>query len=553
MSDIIKLITELPAEKRAALAALLLRGQGTALRQEVRAPIAIIGIGCHFPGDVNNAASYWELLREGRDAITEVPSDRWDIDAYYDPDPDAPGRMRTRWGGFVRDPDKFDAQFCGISPREAVLMDPQQRFLLEVTWEALEDAGQAVDRLAGSKTGVFVGINISDYGQQKVAGLLNMYTATGNALALAANRLSYVLNLHGPSMSIDTACSSSLVATHLACQSLAVGESTLAIAAGVNLILSPENTIRLNKFMSPEGHCKTFDAAADGYVRGEGVCAVVLKLLSKAQADGDPVYAVIRGSAVNHDGRSGGLTVPSGRAQQLLIQDALATASVKPAQVSYVEAHGTGTSLGDPIEANALGAVMAKGRPAGSVCAIGSVKTNFGHLEAAAGLAGLVKVALSLQHRTFPPSLHFTEPNPEILFKEFPLRVQQSLEPWPEVAGSRIAGVSSFGFGGANAHIVLEEAPALSSSLKPEQDGSPADAATETAEAGEGSTSAQGADVATALRVHLLPLSARSPEALRALAARYLEYLGADDSTLPELRDQFGRATCRYRCDSTGW
>ncbi|HEX8116550.1 MAG TPA: type I polyketide synthase, partial [Pyrinomonadaceae bacterium] len=528
MSDIIKLITELPAEKRAALAALLLRGQENAPRQVVREPVAIVGIGCRFPGDVNNAEAYWELLREGRDAITEVPNDRWDIDAFYDPDPDAPGKMRTRWGGFVRDPDKFDATFFGISPREAVSMDPQQRFLLEVTWEALEDAGQAVDRLAGSKTGIFVGINVNDYGQSKVAGLLNMYTATGNALALAANRLSYILNFHGPSMSLDTACSSSLVATHLACQSLAAGESTLAVAAGVNLILSPENTIRLNKFLSPEGHCKTFDASADGYVRGEGACAVVLKLLSKAQADGDPIYAVIRGSAVNHDGRSGGLTVPSGRAQQLLIQDALASASVKPSEVSYVEAHGTGTPLGDPIEANALGAVMTKGRPAGSTCAIGSVKSNFGHLEAVAGLAGLVKVALSLQHRALPPSLHFTSPNPEILFHELPLRVQKSLEPWPEATGPRIAGVSSFGFGGANAHIILEEAPATS--LKPEQSASngKALAAIAEGEPGEGVASSG---------VYLLPLSARSPEALRQLASRYLDYVGVDDSTLPELRD----------------
>ena len=507
-NDIIKLITQLPAEKRTALAALLLRSKDAAFRPEHNDRIAIIGIGCRFPGNVNDPESYWNLLRRGVDAITEIPSDRWDVDTYYDSDPEAQGRMRTRWGGFLRDTDKFDAQFFGISPREAVTMDPQQRLLLEVAWEALEDAGQAVEKLAETKTGVFVGININDYGQYKLGSeLLSVYSATGNALALAANRLSYILNLRGPSIAIDTACSSSLVATHLACQSLLTRESTLALVGGVNLILSPENTIRLNKFMSPQGSCKTFDAGADGYVRGEGSCVVVLKLLSAAQVDGDRIYAVIRGSAVNHDGRSSGLTVPSGRAQQALIRDALSAAGVKPAQISYVEAHGTGTSLGDPIEANALGAVLANDRPAGSHCAIGSVKTNIGHLEAVAGLAGLTKVALSLKHRMLPASLHFNEPNPEILFKELPLRVQQSLAPWPEAGGSRIAGVSSFGFGGTNAHVIVEEAPAEDASE----------------EAGKEETE----------KNYLLPLSARSAGAVRELAERYLKYLESKDEETP--------------------
>ena len=336
--------------------------------------------------------------------------------------------------------DQFDAHFFGISPREAARMDPQQRLLLEVAWEALEDAGQLRERLAGTPTGVFIGISNNDYGriQFNDPDRIDAYAGTGNALSIAANRISYVFDFRGPSIAVDTACSSSLVAVHQACGSLSSGESTLALAGGVNLILSPAITINFSKAgaMAPDGRCKAFDARANGYVRSEGAGIVVLKPLTKAIADGDPIYAVIRGSAVNQDGRSNGLMAPNPRAQEAVLREAYRRAAVSPGDVQYVEAHGTGTLLGDPIEAKALGAVLAVDRPPERPCLLGSVKTNLGHLEAAAGIAGLIKVALALKHREIPPSLHFEEPNPHISFDQLPLRVQTTLEPWPARAGS---------------------------------------------------------------------------------------------------------------------
>jgi acyl transferase domain-containing protein/surfactin synthase thioesterase subunit len=458
-------------------------------------PIAILGMSCRFPG-AKHPDDFWQLICNGVDAITEVPGDRWDIEALYDPG--NPSKMSTRWGGFLEQIDQFDAQFFGIAPREAVYMDPQQRLLLEVAWEALEDAGQAVDQLAGTSTGVFVGISGSDYHQRlrNSYGEINAYMATGNAFSIAANRLSYLFDLRGPSMAIDTACSSSLVATHLACQSLRSGESNLALAGGVNLLLSPELTIILSQaqMMSADGRCKTFDARANGYVRGEGCGIVVLKRLSDAVRDGDQILSVIKGSAINQDGRSNGLTAPNGLSQQALLQQAIANAELKPAQISYVEAHGTGTALGDPIEAEALGAVLVSDRDPNQPCAIGSVKTNIGHLEAAAGIAGLIKLTLMLQHRQLPPSLHFQTPNPYIRFEQLPLRVQQTLTAWPEEA-EPVAGVSSFGFGGANAHVILAAAaPTCPVSPPPSN-------------------------------AYLLPLSARSPIALKALAKAYRDDL----------------------------
>ena len=355
--------------------------------------------------------------------------------------------------------DEFDADFFGVSPREATPMDPQQRLLLEVAWEALEDAGQAPERLAGSATGVFVGIATNDYGRlgrgDDQPG--EVYRITGNAASIAANRLSYLFDFRGPSLAIDTACSSSLVAVHLACQSLRSGESTLALAGGVNLILSPAiaDSFRQAGMLAPDGRCKTFDARADGYVRGEGAGVVVLKPLAQALADGDSIYAVIRGSAVNQDGRTNGLTAPSRQSQEAVLRAAYRQAGIAPGQVDYVEAHGTGTYLGDPIELKALGAVLAEGRPAGRRCLVGSVKTNIGHLEAAAGIAGLIKTALGLKHRAIPPHLHFHEPNPQIPFAELPIEVPCALRPWAG-EGPVFAGVSSFGFGGTNAHVVLE-------------------------------------------------------------------------------------------------
>ena len=459
-------------------------------------PIAIVGIGCRFPG-ADGPEGFWRLLSGGADATSEVPADRWDVDAFYNPDPSVPGTAVTRRGGFLGQVDQFDFQFFGISPRESAQMDPQQRLLLEVAWEALEDAGQVPDALAGSRTGVFVGISTNDYGFLRLGQpqLVDAYTGTGNALSIAANRLSYTFDFHGPSMSIDTACSSSLVAVDLACRSLRDGECSMALAAGVNVILSPALAINFSKarVMAPDGRCKTFDADADGYVRGEGAGVVVLKPLSKALEDNDPVYAVIRGSATNSDGRTNGLIAPSGRAQEGVVAEAFRRAGLPAGAVQYVEAHGTGTSIGDAIEANALGTALAEGRPEGSRCLVGSVKTNIGHLEAAAGIAGLIKVALSLQHREIPASLNYTEPNPHIGFDRLPLEVVEKLTPWP--SGSRaIAGVSSFGFGGTNAHVVLTEAPQARSSYH---------------------------DDTAAPRAELLALSARSPEALTALVGEY--------------------------------
>ncbi|MEP6915116.1 MAG: type I polyketide synthase, partial [Acidobacteriota bacterium] len=428
-------------------------------------PIAIVGIGCRFPGG-DGPDAYWALLRDGVDAVAEVPADRWDIDAYYDADPDAPGKMNTRFGAFVAGIDRFDPQFFGISPREAASMDPQQRLVLETAWEALEHAGIDPDSLVGSDTGVFAGSSTHDYGFLHIRygdpSAFDAYFGTGNAPNAISGRLSYVLGLQGPSVAIDTACSSSLVAVHLASQSLRAGECRIALAGGVNVILVPELTINFSRarMMAPNGRCKTFDASADGYVRGEGAGIVVLKRLSHAKADGNRILAVLRGSAVNQDGRSGGFTAPSELAQQAVIRRALALARLQPLDISYVEAHGTGTSLGDPIEVQALAAVLGPGRSADAPLYLGSAKTNFGHLEAAAGIAGLIKVTLALQHQALPAHLHFTQPNPYAPLAEIPAVVPTATIPWPASAsGPRRAGVSSFGFTGTNAHLIVEEAP----------------------------------------------------------------------------------------------
>jgi len=475
-------------------------------------PTAIIGIGCRFPGGILCPESFWQALCEGRDGITEVPSTRWDLGAYHDPDVERSGKVYTRKGGFLEDIDLFDPQFFGISPREAPFLDPQQRLLLETTWEALEDGGMDPHRLAGAKVGVFVGLFMHDYENMHCGvserELFGPHSATGMSTTIAANRISYVYDFRGPSVVVDTACSSSLVAVHLACQSIRTCESRIAVAGGVNLLIRPEMTMVLcrGSFLSPDGYCKSFDARADGYTRAEGVGMVVLKRLSEALADGDPIYAVIRGSAVNQDGRSEGLTVPSFDAQAALIREALGAAGLSPKEVQYVEAHGTGTRVGDPIEAWALGEVLAGGRPEGSQCVVGSVKSNFGHTESAAGIAALIKSTLALQHGRIPPNLHFETPSPEIPFEDLKLRVPTALEPWPgNGEGPRIAGVNSFGFGGTNAHVILQ-------SVERAEEGMPT-APPQTRSAG----SADGAA--------LVPLSAHTPEALEALAESYLGFL----------------------------
>ncbi len=421
-------------------------------------------MSCRFPG-ARNIDQFWQLLEGGVDAIGEVPPDRWDVDAFYDPELSVPGKMSTRWGGFLPEIDQFDAMFFGISGREAQCMDPQQRMLAEVVWEAIENAGIPMEHLATSPTGVFIGISNSDYARLLHESVkdLTAYSATGTCLSIAANRLSYLFNLRGPSVAVDTACSSSLVAAHLACKSLANKETDLCITGGVNLILTPEGTITFSqaRMMAADGRCKTFDADADGYVRGEGCGVLVLKRLADAQRDGDPVLAVVQGSAVNQDGMTNGLTAPNGPSQQAVIASALAAAGAKPSDVSYVETHGTGTPLGDPIEVRALKTTLGAGRQADQACWLGSVKTNIGHLESAAGIAGLIKTVLAVQHGKIPPNLHFHKLNPYIDIEGTPFQIPREPVAW--TGPDRLAGVSSFGFGGTNGHFILAPAPAPAS------------------------------------------------------------------------------------------
>ena len=474
-------------------------------------PIAILSAGCRFPG-AKTPELFWSLLRDGVDAIGEVPSQRWDVDALYDPEPATPEKMSTRWGGFLEGVDQFEPSFFGISAREAELMDPQQRLLLEVTWEALENAGMAPDGLSGSRTGVFIGISNSDYARLLYGDLsdITAYSATGTCLSVAANRLSYLLNFRGPSIAVDTACSSSLVSVHLACRSLHNGESDLCVAGGVNLILSPEGTITFSqaRMMAADGRCKTFDARADGYVRGEGCGIVVLKRLSEALRDNDSIMAVIRGSAVNQDGLTNGLTAPNGPSQQAVIRQALEDAEIQPAEISFVETHGTGTSLGDPIEVRSLATVLMQGRRQDRPCWLGAVKTNLGHLESAAGIASLLKAVLAVQHGRIPPNLHFEQLNPLISIKDTPIAIPTDCTPWttdgPNPDGhGRLAGISAFGFGGTNCHMIVEEAPV--------------------------SEAPRAGDVERP--EHILTLRAKSAAALQAMAGEYEAFLTTHDKT----------------------
>jgi len=431
-------------------------------------PIAIIGIGCRLPGGANSAQAFWELLRNGEEVISEVPADRWDLAHHFDPDPSVPLHQHVRRGGFIDGIDQFDAAFFGISPREAVCMDPQQRLLLEVAWQAIESAGIPLEAVRGTPTGVFMGISSSDYSSLLWASPEHYtipdnepFVLPGNTGCIAANRLSYFFDFKGPSFTVDTACSSSLVAVHLACESLWRGEIRAALAGGVQALIHPgiQSSFCKAGLLAPDGRCKSFDAAADGYVRSEGAGAVLLKPLSAAQADGDPIVALIHGSAVNSDGRSNGMVAPNLRAQVACVRAAFAQAGIDPAATQYVEAHGTGTRQGDPIELRALGTVFGEGRPEGDTCRVGSVKTNLGHSETAAGITGLIKAALCVKHRQLPPSLHFRSPNPSVDFAGLKLQVQTALEPFPHADRPAVVGVSSFGFGGTNAHVVLAEAP----------------------------------------------------------------------------------------------
>ncbi len=485
-------------------------------------PIAIVGMACRFPG-AEDLPSFWRLLEKGEDAVVPAPGDRWNADAYYDPDPDAPGKMYTREAGFLRQVDRFDASFFGISPREAMSLDPQHRLLLEVSWEALENAGIAAPRLTDTRTGVFMGISTGDYAYLLAAAEaadVDVYFATGTAHSTGVGRISHFLGLQGPNQAIDTACSSSLVALSQACDSLNSGRSSLALAGGVNVILSPGGMINLSRMrmLSRTGRCRAFDAAADGYIRGEGCGVLVLKRLSEAERDRDHIWAVIRGSAVNHDGSTSGLTVPNGPAQERVIREALEQAGIPPAEVDYLEGHGTGTSLGDPIEVHAASNIFGVGRDLGHPLLLGSVKTNIGHLEAAAGVASLMKVALSLGAPTIPKHLHLSSPNPHIDWDRIPVRVASEPVSWPKQR--RIAGVSSFGFSGTNAHVILEAAPP------------------------------QSKDDARPPGPYVLPLSGKTPAALLELAERYTAWFGENPEA--DLADvcftaSTGRAHFEYR------
>src|SRR3954468_691461 len=463
MTSLAELAAQLSPQAREVLARELIRA-GTPVAQpvadSVAEPVAVVGVGCRFPGDVVGPESFWRLLVDGEDAVSEEPADRWDAEEFYDPDPLAPGGMTTKWGGFISDVAGFDANFFGITPREAAAMDPQQRILLEVAWEALEHAGIPPDSLGGTRTGVMMGLSAWDYTIVNLerGAEIDAYVSTGNLHSTAVGRISYLLGLQGPAVALDTACSSSLVAVHLACQSLRLRESELALAGGVELSLSPFSAISLSKWsaLSPRGRCGSFDAGADGYVRGEGAGVVVLKRLADALRDGNRVLAVVRGSAVNQDGHSNGLTAPNVLAQRDVITDALRAGAVGPDTVNYIEAHGTGTVLGDPIEFEALTATYGRGD---GPCALGAVKTNMGHLEGAAGIAGFIKAALSVHQGQIPPNLNFTQWNPAIDASATRMFVPTDLAPWPDCPGPRRAAVSSFGLGGTNAHVVLEQGP----------------------------------------------------------------------------------------------
>jgi len=470
--------------------------------------IAIVGMACRFPGGAVNPQAFWTLLEQGFDAITDPPASRTGFTELFDPDPKKPGRTYLRRGGFIEGVDLFDAPFFGLSPRETIHVDPQHRLLLEMVQEACEDAGIPSTALAGTRTGVFIGISTHDYGDTQMypqhRGYIDMHTNSGTATSIAANRISFTYDLRGPSLSIDTACSSALTALHIACQSLRTGDCDTAIAGGVQLLLTPELTIGFSKasMLSRDGECRAFDAAANGYVRSEGSGVVLLKPLRDALDAGDRIYAVIRATSINQDGHTPSMTMPSAAAQQAMIEDALAKAGVAPGDVQYVETHGTGTPVGDPIEATAVGMALSKGRPDGELCAIGSVKTNVGHLEAASGMTGVIKVALSLWHRRVPPSLHFRHPPDAIDLRALRLRVVTESEAWPASNGAvPLAGVNSFGFGGANAHVLLQAAPERTPQRTPEPE-----------------------------IPRLLAISAKTPEALKSFASAYADLLRGEVS-----------------------
>jgi acyl transferase domain-containing protein/acyl carrier protein len=502
---------EFSTTKRALLAMRDLRAELDTLRGNGNAPIAIVGMGCRFPG-APGLDAFWEMLRHHRDGVGEVPAERWDAARFFHSDSRTPGKIASRWGGFLDHLDRFDASFFGISPREAPHVDPRQRKVLEIAWEALEDAGIPPLSLAGSATGVYIATLSNDYDMVlcRNYGRISSATGPGTANSILANRLSYFLDLHGPSLTLDTACSGSLLTIELACRSLRAGESSLGIAGGVSINLLPKGDVFFSAAgaLSPTGRCKTFDSEADGIVRSEGAGVVILKRMQDAIDDGDRIYAVIRGGAINHDGASNGIMAPNGEAQKRVLREAYRNAGIAPGAADYVEAHGTGTPLGDPIEISALAAIMGDGRN-GTPLMLGSLKTNVGHMEAAAGVASVIKVALAMHNGVMPPNREFKTLNPRIPESSLALEVLSEPKDWPSNGRRRIAGVSAFSFGGTNAHLVLEEAPQVSPSASPLSDG----------------------------QAFVLPISAKSPEALQASIDTYRQFLknGAGGSSLSDV------------------
>ncbi len=511
--------------KRALLELRRMRTELEAAEARWHEPIAVVGAALRFPGNANSLDSFWDLLRNGVDATSEMPRRDWDIDALYDPDMDKPGKFYNLRGGYLDNIDQFDPALFGITPREAMSMDPQQRILLEVCWEAIENARMAPDALAGSRTGLFIGVSYSDYMRMLLEknGGNDPYCVTGGCLSLTASRLAFHLDLRGPCMCIDTACSSSLVAIHSAVDSLKLGESDLALAGGVSMILTPEYHVNFcqARMLAHDGRCKTYDASADGYSRGEGCAVVALKRLADAQRDGDPVLAVVRGGALNHDGRPASMTAPSGPAQEALVRDAMANARISPDDLDYLELHGTGTPLGDPIESNALGNAVGRHRTQAPL-QVGSVKTNFGHLEACAGIAGFLKTVLVLKHNQVPPHLHLNTVSPHIDLDALNLTIPSPIFPGAAVAVFRIAGGSCFCLSGTNAHLILERAPEVEAP----------------------------ADNLPTERPCLFVASGRSEPALKNLAERYRDHLSANpDSSWLNLAytTAVGRAHLNHR------
>ncbi len=527
MSDLAQRLAGLSPVQRQLLEQRLAKARPAASRPAASGPaaaepIAIVGMACRFPG-APDLRAYWRLIHDGISAVIEVPPERWSTEEFYDPTGETPGKMSVRWAALVEGPDQFDPQFFGITPREAARMDPQQRLLLEVAWEAMENAGQPADKLAGTRTGVFVGIGATDYTKVCVPydnyyEQIDAHMGTGNALSIAANRLSYIFDFHGPSAAIDTACSSSSLAIHLAVESLRRGESDAALAGGVNMILTPETTIAFSKarMLSPEGVCRPFDARADGYVRGEGCGMILLKRLAEAHRDGDQVFGVLRATSVNQDGRTSGISAPNGQSQLACIRAALKQAGLEPDDIDYIEAHGTGTPLGDPIEVQALAEIFradahvaeslrdpesaaSEKRPYLRPCYMASVKANVGHMETVSGVAGLIKVLLMMQHDQIARQTHFESLNPHMNLEGTRLAVPTETIDWPPGHRPRRAGVSSFGFGGTNTHLIVE---------------SPTDEAVPLAAAG-----------LPARPLHVLKLSAKTDAALKDQAARIADHL----------------------------